>query len=209
MCRDPWKREMWYCMQIKIKNIQEMTGAAADIQIDHGAVMVHAVLKRAAPLAGNDRFQIRSRRGDHKLTGKSAELFRDQGRVFLAGGFSRNDHRAGVELRRGKPRRPVFPLHNPPDPFSVQQGGRFQRRRMDRAFIDQLFADNGDAGHRKVAGSILHPDPAEDHLGGRCANVYSNAQNCRRHFSISPTAQFLIKTKKGQDNTFVVQAFLP
>ena len=25
MCRDPWKREMWYCMQIKIKNIQEMT----------------------------------------------------------------------------------------------------------------------------------------------------------------------------------------
>lgn len=81
----------------------DIGGAAADIQIDHGAVMVHAVLKRAAPLAGNDRFQIRSRRGDHKLAGKSAELFRDQGRVFLAGRFSRNDHRAGVELRRGKP----------------------------------------------------------------------------------------------------------
>ena len=155
----------------------QVGGPAADVQIDRCAGVVHAVLKGAAALARKDGFQVRTRRGYHKLAREVTELGEDLRCVLLAGRLAGDNDSSGVYVPAVIARQAVFPLHQVPDGGTVDQHRRFERRQVDLAFVNDLFLHDGDLGDRKISAGVFHLDPAENDLGRRGSDVDAYAQN--------------------------------
>jgi len=151
--------------------------AAAHVEIDGYTLVLRAVCKRSAPLAGDGGLQIRSRGGNHELSREVGDLRQHLRRVFLSGRLARHDHGPGGHIRRPDARFFIFSCDNAPNGRTVDSCLVPERRQMDLAFIDHPFFQNADIRRREKSGRIIQRKPAEHHLGGGGADVDAHAQD--------------------------------
>ena len=88
-------------------------------------------LFRAGAFAGDDAFQIRSRRSHHEVTGDFGQRVDDFGGIFFFRRFAGDDDRAGVDIFRLNPRRGVFLFDDVPDGGAIDPLSIDKRRKMD------------------------------------------------------------------------------
>ena len=105
--------------------------SAANIDVDDAGVELFGKLFRAGAFAGDDAFQIRSRRSHHEVTGDFGQRVDDFGGIFFFRRFAGDDDRAGVDIFRLNPRRGVFLFDDVPDGGAIDPLSIDKRRKMD------------------------------------------------------------------------------
>ena len=149
----------------------DVGGAAADVQVGHrNAPVVGQHIRPRAP-AGEYRLQVGSGSGYHKVSRQIGQSGEHLVGVLLPGGLAGDDHRAGLQLLRRDPGRPVLLPHDLLHCLGVDLCGRTQRREIDLAAVDDFLVHNVDPGNRVAAGLVLNGQTAEDQLRGGGTDV--------------------------------------
>ena len=148
---------------------------AADIQIRHPAMMVHAVLPGTAAFTCNQGFHIRSRCRNNKISGKIRQTLQHRIRILLPCRLTGDDHCTTVRILRPVTGLTKFGSHNVPKGLGIDQHICLQRRHVDFTLIDHFFVNNGHPRHREISAGIVHLQLAKNHLGGGSAHIDANA----------------------------------
>ncbi len=150
--------------------------AAADVDVQHAALLFGGVRHRAGAMGGEQRFEVVARRGADKIAALRGEQVGNRARVVAPDRFAGENDRAGVDVARAQAGFLIGGVDEPAERLLVDAfatcaiGCQMNRRQVERV----AFGDD------KAAGEFA-AEPAQDQLrknnlrGGR-ANVDADAR---------------------------------